>query len=128
MRVSRNFNSPPWTEEEKQFAVSQRLQSVPWAEIAAQLPGRTIQAVKLKVAYVLLTPEQKARRLETERRRYRSRVPSRDAETVSARPTDSQLNERNIRLTSAPRDLTALMMGDPPRGWSALDRKRGATT
>lgn len=37
------------------------------------------------------------------------------------RPTDQMLAERDRRLT-APRSLGAALMGDPPVGYSALDK------
>jgi hypothetical protein len=41
---------------------------------------------------------------------------------VSARPTDELLEDAKRRAL-APRDITAQLMGDPPRGYSALDKQ-----
>ena len=38
-------------------------------------------------------------------------------------PTDEMIAERDARLAH-PQTLTAVLMGDPPRGQSALDRRQ----
>lgn len=43
-----------------------------------------------------------------------------------ARPTAAMLADRNKRYYETPRTLTSVLMGDPPPGYSALD-KAGAS-
>lgn len=43
----------------------------------------------------------------------------------TSRPSPEMLADA-ARRANAPRDLTAMLMGDPPRGCSALDRREGA--
>lgn len=44
--------------------------------------------------------------------------------TTPIRPSSEMLADAE-RRANAPRDLTAMLMGDPPRGCSALDRREG---
>lgn len=74
------------------------------------------------------TPEQ--RQAETKRKaewfKHRTRVRSyRESTISSSRPTAELIEEAKLRAT-APRSLTAEFFGDPPKGWSALDRRQGA--
>jgi IS30 family transposase len=53
-----------------------------------------------------------------------------DRESIGARRDrvvipDDVAEERNRRLATPPRDLTASQMGDPLPGWSALERSYG---
>lgn len=43
----------------------------------------------------------------------------------SSRPTPEMIEEAQQRYL-APRSLTSSFFGDPPKGWSALDRRQGA--
>lgn len=49
----------------------------------------------------------------------------RDVVSSAARPSPD-LIEDAMRRSSAPRSLTAALFGDPPVGFSALDRRQGA--
>ena len=44
--------------------------------------------------------------------------------TIASRPSDELIAEAR-RRADAPRSLSAMLLGDPPRGFSALDRKQG---
>lgn len=46
-----------------------------------------------------------------------------DMAILASRPTEEMLRERDKRNAAAARDLTGLIFGDPPKGYSALDRK-----
>jgi hypothetical protein len=46
-----------------------------------------------------------------------------DRVAPSVKPTDEALRLREARMASAPRDLTGLIMGDPPIGFSALEQR-----
>ena len=45
------------------------------------------------------------------------------AAILASRPTEEMLRERDKRNAAAARDLTGSVFGDPPKGYSALDRK-----
>lgn len=77
-----------------------------WAEIAVEL-GRTESGVKSKFKYELHQREVRAPSVPF----VREPVP------------DSVLVEQARRLTASARDLAGAVFGDPPRGFSALDRR-----
>jgi len=95
-----------WTDEETRM-----LDGGKTAPEIAVILGRSLESVKCKIRY---------RRVSTIR-----------AEIDEVRPAARALvppeciAERE-RRHAAPRDLTAIFMGDPPKGYSALDRKLGA--
>ena len=91
-------------------------------EIGAAI-GRTAHRVREKVRYMALTPDQRdARRNACNRRRSGKHY---FTEASSAmRCSDEMLADRNARCIAA-LSLTAQLMGDPPRGWSALEGKTG---
>lgn len=76
-----------------------------WSEIARHF-GRSEAAVKSKFKY-----EQHENKIQRAAEPMREPVP------------DSVLAERTRRLTAAARDLAGALLGDPPRGYSALDRR-----
>jgi hypothetical protein len=49
--------------------------------------------------------------------RYQKRAPSKDDSIPS------EVIEAAVRRATAPRSLTAILMGDPPAGFSALERR-----
>lgn len=74
------------------------------------------------------TPEQ--RLAEAKRKaewfKHRTRVRSyRESTVSSSRPPSELLEEAKLRAM-APRSLTAEFFGDPPQGYSELDRRQGA--
>lgn len=46
-----------------------------------------------------------------------------EAAEYTVRPTAEMLADRDRRYYETPRTLTSILMGDPPPGYSALDRK-----
>lgn len=111
-----------WSAEDKATALQMRAEDKDAYEIAAAVK-RTPHAVRMMLQKLLMTPEKRERYLQTERRRYRSRVPDRDADSMDPRPTQTELMDRDRRYALSPRDLTAALMNDPPVGLSALERR-----
>ena len=81
-----------------------------------------------RIRFERKTPEQ---RLEEKKRkaewfRHRTGIRSYREQTISSsRPSYELIEEAKLRAM-APRSLTAEFFGDPPKGWSALDRRQGA--
>jgi len=116
-----------WTAEENQLLDKLRKENRSIEEIAAQL-GRTGSSVESRIHWLALTPEQKVRRnlhIQDYRERQKYRGPTQQANRAEAttKPCPLVLAERDYRLSLAPRDLTAALMGDPAIGRSALDRR-----
>jgi hypothetical protein len=49
----------------------------------------------------------------------------RAVDIIASRPSDKLIAEARIRA-DAPRSLSAMLLGDPPKGYSALDRGQSA--
>lgn len=116
-----------WTTEETETLLSLRAQSVTFPDIAVRL-SRTRKAVEWRYQLVRLTPEKKEKfreRKNASSRTYRKRPhkinPLRFVPGTTRIPEDV-LMERDVRL-AAPRTITAHFMGDPPIGYSALDKR-----
>lgn len=77
-------------------------------EIAISL-NRTVQSVKDKTATIGYKPWKSILSMEG------GPVPPREL-----------INDRAARLASCHRDLTGSLMGDPPKGYSALDKRENA--
>jgi hypothetical protein len=99
----------PWSADELEQLVNLRRQAgLDWSEIAIRL-DRTESGVKSKMKYI---------QYEAERSAKQPSVPF-EREPIP----DSVLIDRARRLAASARDLTASICGDPPRGYSALDRR-----
>lgn len=115
-----------WTDE--QLRRLRQLHEAGWAykEIADDL-GCNIERVRGRLAWDKKTSEQlAARRARINKLRRGEETSSRihpTYDTVAGRPKPEQLAERD-RRRAAPRTLTQEFFGDPPAGYSALDRKR----
>lgn len=96
-------NGEPWTAKELIASQRMRVEGRTYAQVAEFL-GRTRSAVKARFA-----------KLDR---------PSRAARTIPMFVPESALEERDRRLALAPRDTTALLLGDPLPGFSALERAR----
>lgn len=57
-----------------------------------------------------------------DRRKYKTRSGTLDRQMPVEPTPNNTIAERNYRLGLKPRDLTASLMGDPPKGYSALER------
>lgn len=116
-----------WTSEEQELLFKLKRQSVSFAEIAERL-NRTRKAVEWRWQVINFTPAKKERYRKTKldnaatyRRRPRKTNPARFVPDVMIAP-EVVLIERSIRL-AAPRTITGLLFGDPPIGYSALDKR-----
>ncbi len=122
------MNGTPYSEEETARLMEMwRGSLLTQKEIAAVL-GRTLRSVRHRIEYVTMTPERreevKERVNASRRERDKTASPLPGADRVAARPTipPEVIDDRNRRLMAA-RDLTAMLMGDPPQGYSALGRR-----
>jgi hypothetical protein len=92
----------------------------------AEKLGRTEISVRERIRWLGKTEEQKEqrRRQISVTRNGRSAVAAFDHAVMSSkRAPDERIAEREHRLAQ-PRTLTSRFFGDPPPGYSALDRKR----
>lgn len=124
---------PNWTDEEVAYALKvatarpldKTLASVA-RDIADQL-GRTGKSVEQKLNRLLMSPTTKERRAALERARYAKRVqkyhPYETKQIVMYRPTAEMIAARDAKSAAGFRDLTATLCGDPPVGYSALERR-----
>lgn len=97
-----------WTTEEVQQAKTLYAEGQSVREIALAM-DRTSDSVRRKLEK-LRAPNGRSTRVHPR------------AEAVQAgRPTDEMLCERDIRNAAPVRDLTGLLLGDPPVGYAALD-------
>lgn len=127
------LSSVKWTDEEMAFAfkaANARPVGKPLAELSRDIAaalGKTGKAVEQKLARLLMSPEKKARRAETERARYAKRVkdcnPYGNRQKLIFRPTPEMVSAQHARNSAGPRDLTGALCGDPPVGYSALERR-----
>ena len=116
------MNEGPWSDEEWQRA-SQLIDGGHAIKVIAQLIGRSYDSLVGKMRYEAMDDEQRQAehdRINAYRRKEGS--PYRKV-NVANRPTNDILDERD-RYLSAPRTLSQRLLGDPPPGYSALDRKR----
>lgn len=107
-----------------------RQSGVPWEEICDRLG-----CSKYTLKSVLVEGWRKARTARVRHNRrlkrggYAPRPPLQKSHVVDdyqrPRIPPETLADRDRRAQLAHRDLTAVLMGDPPPGMSALDRKRG---
>jgi hypothetical protein len=96
-------------------------------KVIGHLLKRSPQSCEHRWRLTLLTPEQVQERTALDRIRQaamRAKYMARQGQVPEkVEVPDDVLAERNIRL-SAPRTTSAIVLGDPPIGFSALDRKR----
>lgn len=115
-----------WTDDMVQRALTMRRHGVPFRQIDEAL-GVNRNGTFSKFSYLIATPEQKERKRQLARawRRRNHIEPARDEPKVEI-PARSLL-EREARLHAADRRTTTqLLCGDPPPGYSALDRREMA--
>lgn len=118
-----------WSDAEKATALRMKADGAKPVEIAAAL-GRTEKSVRAKIYTMQMNQAQRLRDNATRNaRRYDSDQGRRAAGigiAVSMAPDIDAIDERNRRIAAPHRDLTALLCGDPPLGFSALDRAERA--
>lgn len=118
-----------WTDEEWQKVVTLRAEGRDLEYIAGCI-RRTVRQIREKIRWVEMPESKRAERRarinswRNANNEYKS-VKHIDQNSAS-KATPSMLAERDQRML-APRSLTAMFMGDPSPGFSALDRKRAAT-
>lgn len=95
-----------WTEEECARAVAMRNQGMSIGKIADRL-GRSFGSAQSQLMY---------------RHEDGTRVATHNPGPAPSIP-ESVLADRDRRMAMYPRDLTAALMGDPPVGYSALERR-----
>lgn len=112
-----------WTPE--QWTEAQRLkkEGKGYVQIAAAL-GMTPRQIKNRFYHKSLSREALDARHagERERRAIKRGKPYKSPYNWPT-PTSDVVAERNARLATPPRDLTASLLGDPRPGWSALERR-----
>ena len=116
-----------WTEEETATLTAMMRAGFGFDDVAAKLPGRSRQSVKERWRWINRSEEIKqARRDRVNRYRAEHRGEPdpgvRRSMPMQHVPADI-LIDRDTRLL-APRSITGTICGDPPPGFSALDRKR----
>lgn len=111
-----------WTDDEKQTLINMRAEGKTQAIIADAL-GRTEESIKNKINMMKLGPgpAKKARRPC----KYNLRTDYTGEKVEQIVVPESVWADRNRRLNSGWRDLTAMLCGDPVTGQSALDLKQG---
>jgi hypothetical protein len=109
-----------WTAEEDAIVKL----DLPLEQLARRLPGRPLIGIKRRQWFLSLPPEQRlAAKLA---RRGEHRKPGPDPQpfyVASVIVPDDVFEERERRYQAAlQRTVTAALLGDPPPGYSALDR------
>lgn len=100
-------------------------------KVIGHLLKRSPQSCEHRWRWTLLTPEQIQERAAMDRIRQaamRAKYKAREGQvSLRVEVPEDVLAERNLRI-SAPRTVSAFVLGDPPAGFSALDRKRQAVS
>jgi predicted nucleotidyltransferase len=112
-----------WTDEE--WARAEQLLTEGYAiKTVATMLGRTVREVCSKKQWMQMSADKRERKaLQKQQRRAEQKegVKINRAEFKIYVPEDA-VADRNARV-AADRSLTAFVFGDPPPGWSALDRR-----
>ena len=116
-----------WTPEEDATLLRLRAEKVPYAEISA-IMDRTVKALDTRFRNITMSPAKMRERLDRRNLvKKEGRWGFRNNTSDPAHIPDGVFVDRAARLNT-PRTLTATFLGDPPPGWSALDRKRQGVT
>lgn len=117
-----------WTAEDWARVVEMRAAGSAIRKIAVSI-GRTFHQVRSKICWEAMTAEQRESRA-LRMRLGKSSVPktistgrSLEHVRICARPSPESLEERARRYSAGPRDLTGAFFGDPPLGYSALEKR-----
>lgn len=115
-----------WTDEEVAALLKLKTNSMPLRTLALRL-GRTTTSITEKLRLINMTQHDRQKRRDRINMHRYGRYAMKTHHIVAApRPAPDALAERDIRLSIAPRDLTAVLLGDPLPGYSALDRRQRA--
>lgn len=121
-------NGLPWSSAEVEMLLRLKAEGYTDAAIAVEL-GRSTKGVVGKLEYIGLNPLQREERRQALRRRriaegiQSKRLHPNGQIIASSRPDQERVAERNARYAAPHRDLTAAFFGDPPVGFSALERR-----
>lgn len=130
-RVRQRQPRRAWSASEAELAYKLWKSGVSYESIAARLKRNT-KNVQHRIMLAKADPERRAdilaRKSEQNRRRVEARISERVMDRVlpasEAGQIDTErLREREIRRAAQYRDLTGMLLGDPPIGFSALDRQ-----
>lgn len=116
--TSRRWTDEEWARAEQLLADGCAVKAV------AIMLGRTVREVCSKKQWMQMSADQRERKaLQKQQRRAEQKegVTINRAEIKIFAPEDA-VADRNARMM-ADRSLTAFVFGDPPPGWSALDRR-----
>lgn len=116
-----------WTEDEDAMLRELYLSGQRRSAIADRM-AKTEQSVKARLYMLPFTAEEKAQRCALRRKwknnpMFGTTRAWKDQPRKHFPPPTSALDDRDRRLATAPRDLTAALMGDPRPGYSALERR-----
>lgn len=115
----------PWSPSELETLHLMLAEKKTPKEIAAVL-GCERHRVDSRIRQERMTPEQRAIQLKQKAawfQRHRTGVRAYREQTISSNRPTCELIEEAQQRAMAPRSLTSEFFGDPPKGWSALDRK-----
>ncbi len=112
-----------WTKEDELFVREMYEAGASYDEIAERM-SRTVHSIKAKIKRLLMSPEQLAARRAQDnacKRKAKERYES-VLYVVPVVTPSPVIADRDARLSIAPRDLTAQLLGDPLPGYSALEK------
>lgn len=118
MRNSK-FNRP-WSPEEIALLLKLKAEGLSHRLISIQI-GRSVDAVGEKWRWEQMSPEERRQRYSRPKRKQTTEDIQQRAVGKSL-PSEELIADALVRAT-APRSITAALFGDPPPGYSALDRR-----
>ncbi len=117
-----------WSPEDWANVVRLRAEGLTIPAVAARI-GRRANTLKAKIRWEAMDEDERAARaarIKGYKRKHRQTIKSdRQFEMVrkEGRPSLETIEDRERRHAAGPRDLTGAFFGDPPRGYSALERR-----
>lgn len=130
-RVRQRQPRRPWLVKESELAYELWKSGVSYQAIAERLK-RNAKNVQHRIMLAKADPKLRAEIIARKAAQNRQRIEARASQRVmnctlpvsDAVETDTELlREREIRRAAQHRDLTGMLLGDPPIGFSALDRQ-----
>lgn len=112
-----------WTPEEDARLIELRAQRMPYKDIAV-IMGRSLHSLDTRIRYLQM-PES-ARVEKNERHNEGKRMTRATSAPVDPSRIPAEVLDDRAARYSAPVTLTGLFFGDPPVGFSALDRREHA--
>ncbi len=117
-----------WSPEDWATVVRMRAEGMTIGAVAARI-GRRVNTLKAKIRWEAMDSDERASRaarIKGYKRKHRQTIKTeRQFEMVrkEGRPSEESIADRERRHAAGPRDLTGAFFGDPPRGYSALERR-----